>query len=195
MRSNRVLKNLFGAQAVQKDPDARPQATTEPERTEQVREDSGEAENAADGLFQQPANLLLYLRLPLTLLGLLIFTVSSALADDPSGLLIQGVIQQQLKAFSADDYPSAYRHASKQIQSKFTPDEFKAMVRTGYPQIAKSLRAVFGEIRYSDDRLHATAQVDVTGTDLVTVRARYRMVMEDDWKIDGVILFDRTTPI
>jgi hypothetical protein len=36
----------------------------------------------------------------------------------------------------------------------------------------------------------------VTGTDLVTVRARYRMVMEDgSWKIDGVILFDRTTPI
>jgi hypothetical protein len=140
--------------------------------------------------------LSLYLQLPITLFGFFIFAASPVHADDPSGLLIQGVIRQQLKAFSAEDYPAAYRHASKQIQSKFTPDEFKAMVRTGYPQIAKSLRAVFGEIRYSDDRLHATAQVDVTGTDLVTVRARYRMVMEDgSWKIDGVILFDRTTPI
>jgi hypothetical protein len=147
-------------------------------------------------LAMPPNGKLLYLRLPLTLLGLLIFTVSPVLADDPSGPLIQGVIHQQLKAFSADDYPAAYRHASKHVQDKFTLDEFKAMVRTGYPQIAKSIRAVFGEIRYSDDRLHATAQVDVTGTDLVTVRVRYRMVMEDgSWKIDGVILFDRTTPI
>jgi hypothetical protein len=48
------MKNPFGMQAVQKVPDARPQAPTEPERTEQVREDSGGAENAADGLFQQP---------------------------------------------------------------------------------------------------------------------------------------------
>jgi hypothetical protein len=131
----------------------------------------------------------------LILFTVLIFGAGPALADDPSGLLIQEVIQQQLKAFNGDDYPAAYRHASKHIQDKFTLDEFRAMVRTGYPQIAKSLRAVFGEIRYSDDRLHATAHVDVTGTDLVTVRVRYRMVLEDDWKIDGVILFDRTTPI
>lgn len=134
--------------------------------------------------------------MPFILLGLLIFAAGPVHADDPSGRLIQGVIQQQLNAFSADDYPAAYGHASKHIQDKFTLEEFRAMVRTGYPQIAKSLRAVFGEIRYSDDRLHATAQVDVTGTDLVTVRAQYRMVMEDgSWTVDGVILFDRTTPI
>jgi tRNA (adenine57-N1/adenine58-N1)-methyltransferase len=42
-------------QAAQKAPDARPQAPTEPERTDLVREDSGGTENAADGLFQQPA--------------------------------------------------------------------------------------------------------------------------------------------
>jgi hypothetical protein len=129
------------------------------------------------------------------LVGFLILTASPVHADEPAGRLIQGVIQQQLKAFSADDYPAAYRQASKHIQDKFTLDEFRAMVRTGYPQIAKSLRAVFGEVRYSDDRLHATAQADVTGTDLVTVRVRYRMVLEDDWKIDGVMLYDRTVPI
>ncbi len=132
----------------------------------------------------------------LILFVFLMFGAGPAHADDPSGLLIQSVIQQQLKAFSADDYPSAYQYASKHIQAKFSLDEFKAMVRTGYPQIAKSIRTAFGEIRYSDDRLHATAQVDVTGTDRVTVRARYRMVLEDgSWKIDGVILLDRTTPI
>ncbi|MBI3812322.1 MAG: DUF4864 domain-containing protein [Nitrospirae bacterium] len=129
------------------------------------------------------------------LLGLLIFAAGPVHADDPAGRLIQGVIQQQLKAFNADDYPAAYRQASKHIRDKFTLDEFSAMVRTGYPQIARSLRAVFGEIRVSDDRLHATAPVDVTGTDHVTIRVRYRMVLEDDWKIDGVMLYDRTVPI
>ena len=50
-----LTKTLFG-QADQKAPDARPQAPTEPERTVIVREDSGGAENAADGLFHQPAD-------------------------------------------------------------------------------------------------------------------------------------------
>ena len=42
-------------QAAEKAPDARPQASREPQRTEPVREDSRGAENKADGLFQQPA--------------------------------------------------------------------------------------------------------------------------------------------
>jgi hypothetical protein len=75
-------------------------------------------------------------------------------------------------------------------------DEFKAMVQTGYPQIARSLRTSFGNIAFSEDGTHAVAYVDVTGVDHVTVQARYRMVLEDGaWKIDGVMLYDRTTPI
>jgi len=133
---------------------------------------------------------------PVILLGFLIFTAGSILAEDPSSLLIQGVIEQQLKAFNADDYPSAYRYASKHIQSKFALDEFKAMVQTGYPQIARSLRTSFGDITFSEDSVHAVAHVDVTGADHVTVQAQYRMVLEDgSWKIDGVMLYDRTTPI
>lgn len=52
------MKNSFGEQADQKAPDARPQVPTEPERTKSVREDSGGAENAADGLFQQPVKMI-----------------------------------------------------------------------------------------------------------------------------------------
>lgn len=132
----------------------------------------------------------------LILFGILILAAHPVPADDPSNLHIQGVIQQQLKAFNADDYPAAYRYASKHIQSKFALDEFKAMVQTGYPQIARSLRTSFGDFTYSEDRVHAVAHVDVTGVDHVTVQARYRMVMEDGaWKIDGVVLYDRTRPI
>jgi hypothetical protein len=75
-------------------------------------------------------------------------------------------------------------------------DEFEAMVRTGYPQIARSLRTSFGDITFSEDRMNAAARVEVTGADHVTVQARYRMVMEDgSWKIDGVMLYERTRPI
>jgi len=118
-----------------------------------------------------------------------------ALIESPDGL-IQDVIQKQLKAFNADDYSGAYRYASRHIREKFTLEEFKAMVRAGYPQIARSLRNSFGEITFKEDKSHASARVDVTGVDHVTVRAQYRMVMEDgSWKIDGVILLGRTSPI
>jgi len=46
---------IANVRAAQKAPDARPQASTEPQRTGWAREDSGGAENAADGLFQQSA--------------------------------------------------------------------------------------------------------------------------------------------
>lgn len=128
--------------------------------------------------------------------GILILAAHPLLADDPSSLLIQGAIEQQLKAFNADDYPAAYGFASKHIQSKFALDEFKAMVRTGYPQIARSLRTSFGDITFLEDKMRAMARVEVTGADHVTVQAQYRMVLEDgSWKIDGVMLYDRTTPI
>jgi hypothetical protein len=132
----------------------------------------------------------------LLLIGFLTFSGNSTLADDSAGLLIRDVIQRQLKAFNADNYPAAYQFASRHIQNKFTLEEFEEMVRTGFPQIAKSIRTTFGGIGYSTDRLHATAQVDVTGADRVTVRGQYRMVLEKgNWKIDGVMLLDRSTPI
>jgi Domain of unknown function (DUF4864) len=136
-----------------------------------------------------------YLRPSVILIGILILAVHPVLADDLNSRSLQEVIQEQLKAFNADDYPGAYRYASRHIQDKFSLEEFRAMVRSGYPQIARSLRNSFGVIVYSEDRLHASARVDVTGVDHVTVRAEYRMVMEDGrWKIDGVILLGRTTP-
>jgi Domain of unknown function (DUF4864) len=137
-----------------------------------------------------------YLRPSVILIGILILAVHPVLADEPSSRTLQDVIQKQLKAFNADDYSGAYRYASRHIREKFSLEEFRAMVRTGYPQIAQSLRNSFGDIVYSEDKLHASARVDVTGVDHVTVRAEYRMVMEDGrWKIDGVILLGRTAPI
>ena len=123
----------------------------------------------------------------------MIFITHPAFAADSSVNLIKSVIQQQLDAFNDDDYDTAYQFASKHIQSVFTQTEFETMVRTGFPQIAKSRKASFDEITLSDEGSFADAIVHVTGVDRVTVIARYKMVMEEGkWKNNGVIILGNT---
>jgi hypothetical protein len=108
---------------------------------------------------------------------------------------IRSVIQEQLDAFNRDDYDAAYRFASRRIQFKFSRAEFELMVKGGYPQIAKSRRAVVGAISFSDED-RAAASVRITGKDRVTITANYRMVQEDGkWKIDGVERVEERRPV
>lgn len=124
-----------------------------------------------------------------------LFPMQSATATDPIDL-IQSVIQQQLKAFNADDYATAQTFASEGIRQRFSEERFEKMVRSGYPQIAKSHLISFGEILFSDDRQAAVATAHVTGKDRVTVIARYLMVLEGDgWKINGVMILEEFQPI
>jgi len=106
------------------------------------------------------------------------------------------VIQQQLNAFNRDDYDTAYSFASRHIQAKFSRSEFEQMVKTGYRQIARSRRAVFDKIAFSDAENRAMASVTITGLDRITITANYRMVREDGkWKTDGVMMTSERTPI
>jgi len=50
-------------------------------------------------------------------------------------------VERQLEAFRRDDYAAAYTHASAEIQAFFDLPAFERMVRTGYPEIARSARA------------------------------------------------------
>lgn len=128
-------------------------------------------------------------------LWLLIFTSDPAKAADSSISHIKSVIQQQLKAFNEDDYDAAYQYASRHIQSVFSRTEFETMVRTGYPQIAKSRKKSFGEITLSDKSTRAIAIVRVTGVDRITVIAQYKTVLEEGtWKINGVMILEQITP-
>lgn len=116
-------------------------------------------------------------------------------AAEPSEL-IQAVIQNQMKAFNDDDYTAAYAFAAESIRERFSKERFEAMVRAGYPQIAKSSRAVFGEIALSKDKQAAVATVRVTGKDHVTVVAQYQMLLENrEWKIGGVMILEESRPI
>ncbi len=109
---------------------------------------------------------------------------------------IQTLIRQQLEAFNEEDYFSAYQYASRHIQSEFTLKEFEMMVRTGYPQIAKSKQSRFGDIELFDEGRHARAIVHVTGADHVTIITQYRLIYEDGaWRNNGVMILDRNRPI
>src|SRR5215210_5453928 len=48
------------------------------------------------------------------------------------------VVRRQLDAFNRDDYRAAYRVAAPEIQAQFPLAEFRRMVESGYPQIARS---------------------------------------------------------
>lgn len=126
--------------------------------------------------------------------SILIFTPVHA-ADSPLRQ-IKSVIQQQLAAFNAEDYDAAYQYASKDIQSAFSRVEFEAMVRSGFPQIAHSLKSSFGKIELAEDGTHAEALVHVTGENHVTVLARYMLVLEEEgWKNNGVIILEHIMPV
>ncbi|MFQ5780033.1 MAG: DUF4864 domain-containing protein [Nitrospiria bacterium] len=82
------------------------------------------------------------------------------------------------------------------MQSVFSRTEFETMVRTSYPQIAKSRKASFDEIALLNEGTRAVAIVRVTGMDRVTVIARYIITLEEEtWKINGVIIIEQITPI
>jgi hypothetical protein len=102
---------------------------------------------------------------------------------------IRSVIQQQLDAFTFNDYESAYKLASKKIKDRFSQDEYTEMVRADYLQISKSIRVSFGEIHFSSDPAHAIVRVEIVGFNHKKVTAEYQMIREEDgWKVDGITI-------
>lgn len=107
-----------------------------------------------------------------------------ALADSS----VEGVISDQITAFQADDFATAFGFASPGIQRLFgSVGNFARMVRNGYPMVWRP-----GDVRFLDGTgTQGRHQQDV----LITDQAgrphvlRYHMVQIDgDWRIDGVTL-------
>jgi hypothetical protein len=108
-------------------------------------------------------------------------------SPSPQAEEIASIIQQQLDAFTFNDYEEAYRLASKKIKDQFSLDQYAQMVRAEYPEITKSLSVSFGEIHLSPDPTHATARVEITGFNHKKVTAEYQMIREEEgWRVDGV---------
>ena len=95
------------------------------------------------------------------------------------------VVNNQVAAFRAADYPSAYRHAATGVHQKFTLPQFETMVRQHYSAIARAQRVEFGSVRTNGGS--AVVQVFFFSDRGVVRSFLYSLVSEGNgWKIDGV---------
>lgn len=95
------------------------------------------------------------------------------------------VVNNQLAAFRAADFPSAYRHAATGMQQKFTLPQFEAMVRRNYAPMTRAQRVEFGPVKTQGS--NAVVQVFFFGARGVVRSFLYSLVAEGDrWKIEGV---------
>ena len=97
------------------------------------------------------------------------------------------VVMQQLEAFRRDDFDAAYAFASSEIKHVWDRHGFEAMVRRGYPEIARSTYAFIAHARRAESGYLYLA-VKIGGANGNTIEALYEMVREDGrWRINGVV--------
>jgi hypothetical protein len=100
------------------------------------------------------------------------------------------VVSQQLAAFRADDYSSAYREASVGFQEKFNLEAFADLARTDYPALLHATRVEFGETKFRGRNAYLSAYFIMPEGDIIP--CIYSLVREDDaWKIDSVRVLPR----
>lgn len=98
---------------------------------------------------------------------------------------LSDVIDAQLAAFRAGDYAKAYTFAASSIRDMFPPENFAAMVQTGYPVIAHSVRADYG--LSFDTGEDAVIHVQIEDGKKTSREFQYLLKKEDGgWKIGGV---------
>jgi hypothetical protein len=94
-------------------------------------------------------------------------------------------VVRQLEAFRQDDYDTAYTFASEEIQLQFDRLRFEVMVRSGYPEIARSILAdVIGTELEPGGRAYVA--VKIRGVNGNTIEALYELIWQDGWRINGV---------
>src|SRR6266536_2873358 len=118
-------------------------------------------------------------RLPPALLLLavvLLATATHGAADDAAQAADPAL--RQLDAFRRNDYDTAYTFASVLIHRLFDRQAFERMVKTGYPEIADSVRAhVAGRRVAPDGSVHLV--IKIRGANGERIEALYEMVRED----------------
>jgi hypothetical protein len=121
-------------------------------------------------------------------LSLAWLTSTTALAEtrpDPAGAIEP--VMQQLDALRRDDYETAYTFASTAIQGMFDRAAFERMVRTGYPEIARSSSAHVAEVRVGPDE-HVYLRLKIRGANGRDIEAVYELVWEGGrFRINGVV--------
>ncbi|HSE04526.1 MAG TPA: DUF4864 domain-containing protein [Methylomirabilota bacterium] len=117
-------------------------------------------------------------------LALLPLCASAQAAKSDAKAAAEPVVRQ-LEAFRRDDYDTAYAFASEEIQLQFDRLRFEIMVRSGYPEIARSTHAsVTGTELRPEGRAYVT--VRIVGANGQIIEALYELVWEGAWRINGV---------
>ena len=93
---------------------------------------------------------------------------------------------KQLEAFRRGDFDTAYTFASAEIKEQFDREAFEQMVRSGYPEIARSTSATVGKsILAPDGTVYVTLKI--RGSNGKSIEALYELVLQNgQWKINGV---------
>ena len=122
----------------------------------------------------------------LALTLLLLCAAAWAQADRSDAKAAAEPVVKQLEAFRRDDYDTAFTFASAEIQTQFDRQSFEAMVRRGYPEIARSTFAAVVKTALAP---HGAAYVTVKirGANGQSVEALYELVWQGAWKINGVV--------
>lgn len=103
----------------------------------------------------------------------------------PAPRQLFALVGQQLAAFRAADYSSAYRQAASGVQQKFTAPQYEAMIRRDYGDLSGAQRIEFGFVKVSGAT--AVVQVYFCGANGYIRSFLYSFVAEDEaWKINGV---------
>ena len=94
------------------------------------------------------------------------------------------VVQRQLQACRANNYPSAYRQVSSSFQQHWSFSEFSGMMQTSSLRILKAERVEFGP--WECRGRHAMVEVFFVNADGTVYPCIYTLINEGDhWKIDG----------
>jgi len=112
----------------------------------------------------------------------------SALPAAAQDNALQSTILNQIEAFKADDFATAFTYASPVIRGIFgTADNFGMMVRNGYPMVHRP-----AEVRMLEQRQVAGATVQrvlITDAQGRSHVLDYQMIQTaDGWQINGVTL-------
>jgi hypothetical protein len=131
--------------------------------------------------------------LALVLVAALVPALAAAQADRDLGDAGEAALRQ-LSAFRRDDFDSAYTFASAMIKGMFDRAAFEAMVRNGYPEIARSASARITDAQLAPDASSAVLTLRVRGANGVTVEALYEMIRENgSWRVNGVVTHPDTS--
>ena len=124
--------------------------------------------------------------------GLAMLAMAPVLGVGPAGAqqdlkAAADTILGQLEAFRRGDYDAAYTFAAESIRQLFDRESFERMVKTGYPEIARSSMATVNQATIAPNG-HAYLIMKIRGANGSRIEAIYEMVWESDrWKIAGVV--------